>query len=464
MKSRIITGGQPLLTSMAVTLLFVLSPAVSSLAQSTAELSFMTPMQKTSMAGGAVSSQELLNGFVQQLFDESLNAGSKTRSGADMLSEPDKKLYAALKSKIKDIAEGKLLDSEIDIPISDLTDKLEWTKADIDGTDIIVDDKFNLEAFKKVIDKIGINVSRVIEALLVDCPYELYWFDKTAGLQWDFGAASAETEGDDCKLTLKGPFHIVMYVSADYAEQENATKTTKLKDVVSAVTKSIAKAQSIVDQYTGKSVLERLVAYRDEICSLTSYNTAAADNDNKVPFGNPWQLVWVFDEDESTTVVCEGYAKAFKYLCDLSGFEGVECLIVQGLMICGEQAGDHMWNILRMDDGRNYLVDVTNCDEGTIGYPDKLFMAYGPAGDFTQYTIGSVITYVYNDDTKELFGEANLTISAEPYSAATAIDGIATDNTAADGDAWYTIGGYRLDGSPAESGAYIHRGRIVIVK
>lgn len=31
------------------------------------------------------------------------------------------------------------------------------------------------------------------------------------------------------------------------------------------------------------------------------------------------ELIWVFDGDSSTNVVCEGYAKAFQYLCDLSG-------------------------------------------------------------------------------------------------------------------------------------------------
>jgi len=467
MKRKNVSGCQPFWASMAITLLFVLSPAVTSLAQSETVRSVSSPMQKISSASEGMSSQELLNGFVQQLLDESLNpgkAGSKTRSGADMLSEPDKKLYTALKTKIKDIAEGKLLDTEIDIPISELTDKLVWTKADLDGTDIVVGDMISQESFKKVLDKIGVNVTRVIEALLADCPYELYWFDKTAGLQWDFGTASAEKEGDDYKLTLKGPFHIIMYVSADYAQQENATKTTKVKDVVSTVSKAISKAQSIVDQYAGKSVLDRLIAYRDEICGLTSYNSGVIEKGKETPYGNPWQLVWVFDDDQSTTVACEGYAKAFKYLCDLSGFEGIECLIAQGLMICGEQAGDHMWNILRMDDGRNYLVDVTNCDEGTVGYPDKLFMAYGPEGGYTQYTIGSVITYAYDEDTKDLFGEANLTISPDPYTPTTSMAGIGLDKGAIDGDAWYTLGGYRLNGQPAESGAYIHQGRIIIVK
>ena len=33
-----------------------------------------------------------------------------------------------------------------------------------------------------------------------------------------------------------------------------------------------------------------------------------------------------------------------------------------------------MWNIVTMDDGNHYLVDITNCDEDSVGYPDKLFL------------------------------------------------------------------------------------------
>ena len=50
-------------------------------------------------------------------------------------------------------------------------------------------------------------------------------------------------------------------------------------------------------------------------------------------YGDPWQLVYVFDGDPSTNVVCEGYAKAFQYLCDLTRFDGdVTCRTVSGTM------------------------------------------------------------------------------------------------------------------------------------
>jgi len=78
-----------------------------------------------------------------------------------------------------------------------------------------------------------------------------------------------------------------------------------------------------------------------------------------------------------------------------------------------------MWNIMKMDDGKSYMVDVTNCDAGSIGAPDLLFMAYNPSGSYDQeYTFtvkNSSIGYTYDDDTKAAFQERELTISDTKY-------------------------------------------------
>ena len=123
--------------------------------------------------------------------------------------------------------------------------------------------------------------------------------------------------------------------------------------------------------------MEKLAAYKNKICELVSYNDAAADSMSTANGINPWQMIYVFDGSSSTKVVCEGYSKAFQYLCDLSSFSGdVECHTMGGTMSGGTGAGGHMWNVVTMDDGKNYLVDVTNCNTGTIGSPDKLFLAH----------------------------------------------------------------------------------------
>ena len=83
-----------------------------------------------------------------------------------------------------------------------------------------------------------------------------------------------------------------------------------------------------------------------------------------------------------------------------------------------------MWNIVRMEDGKNYLADVTNCDGtkgGTIsaGFPDKLFLA-GVSGTVstgylasltTYYGSSREITYVYDTKTGSLYNTDVLTLS-----------------------------------------------------
>lgn len=152
--------------------------------------------------------------------------------------------------------------------------------------------------------------------------------------------------------------------------------------------------------------------YRDDICYLTSYDYDAPDNK---PYGDPWQLIYVFDGDFSTNVVCEGYSKAFKYLCDQTSFDvDIDCRLVCGYM----NGGRHMWNIICMDGSNNYLVDVTNCDTGSSG-ADYLFLVGNSSGSvyggYTFYVNGSSISYKYYDETISTWGAENLALKTHSF-------------------------------------------------
>ena len=62
--------------------------------------------------------------------------------------------------------------------------------------------------------------------------------------------------------------------------------------------------------------------------------------------------------------VCEGYARAFKVLCDRAE---VPCLLVSGFA-----KEPHMWNMVQMENGNWYLVDVTWNDPVISGKTDKV--------------------------------------------------------------------------------------------
>ena len=88
-----------------------------------------------------------------------------------------------------------------------------------------------------------------------------------------------------------------------------------------------------------------------------THNNAYNSNVNSAP-ADAWECVsallgrW---GDEGP--VCEGYARAFKVLCDEAG---IPCVLVDGKAINSTNRPEaHMWNYVQMEDGKWYAVDVT---------------------------------------------------------------------------------------------------------
>jgi hypothetical protein len=63
--------------------------------------------------------------------------------------------------------------------------------------------------------------------------------------------------------------------------------------------------------------------------------------------------------------VCEGYAEAFKLLCDKYN---IPCALIVGDGISGSSSEPHMWNYVQMENGNWYAVDVTWDDQSSIYY------------------------------------------------------------------------------------------------
>lgn len=156
----------------------------------------------------------------------------------------------------------------------------------------------------------------------------------------------------------------------------------------------------------------RLWYYCRVIALYTEYDDDAyqASLKNTVYWRGPWSLISVLDGNDSTLSVCTGYAKAFKYLCDLSTFKSpwIDCQVVTG-----DAGGGHMWNIVRMNDGLNYLVDPTWADEGETAN-SAWFLRGDPTGTANRFTIeGS--TRTYDAWTISVFPPAERILSRNSY-------------------------------------------------
>lgn len=289
----------------------------------------------------------------------------------------------------------------------------------------------------KATNLVDIACDKALHALLSDYPFELFWFKKTAddsqlagGLNSKFEisirATNYEVIGQDVYFTDLAGFELYIAftftVANDYYYSTVELDEDLTADVVdpselSRATAAKANADAIIEKYKNYSDYDKLKAYHDEICKLTDYNNNAARLDADLYYGDPWQMVYVFDGDPDTTVVCEGYAKAFKYLCDNSSFtdKSLCCILASGTLYQNfSKLGDHMWNIVKMG-GKNYLVDITNDDENSL---TSLFLAEPMAGSAdTQYlfkfTNSTYFGYEYASNQAEVFGKDRIIMAPE---------------------------------------------------
>ena len=259
-------------------------------------------------------------------------------------------------------------------------------------------------------DMLGKDISNIVKYLMTDLPQDFYWYDKTKGYNIEAGGYSDGEQNYFNKSTLS------FAVSENYADKtvgmiNNRYLTVNPSKINSAKT-AVKNAQEIADEYSEMSDYNKILGYKNRICNLTEYNDSAADNNTNTPYGDPWQLVYVFDDDPDTNVVCEGYSKAFQYLCDLGG---IECYTVTGTMTGGTGAGPHMWNIVVLD-GKSYLVDITNCDSGSAGYPDLLLLKGASSSSSIGCTFNTnpKLTYIY-DVNSSIYPDAVLAVSTEDY-------------------------------------------------
>ena len=333
-------------------------------------------------------------------------------------------VYNEVKPMVKLVADGTRASTIFEIPGTWTKPKSEWG---ITG-EVISADALTAEASAAI--EAAFNLDALMQRMLSEMPYELYWFDKTEGIGMSYGVSlSGEI------LTVKN-LKLSMYISQAYAKINEGGATydpfTANTAKTSAAKRAAENATQVVAANTAKSDHEKLKAYLDYIKDAVSYNNEAANN-NATPYGDPWQLIYVFDNNPSTNVVCEGYAKAFKHLCDLSSFSESDllCSLVTGTMTVGTSAGPHMWNIVTFG-SRNYLVDVTNCDADTVGAPDKLFLCGAaenePSKKYTATAGSQSIVYEYDADTLSDYASSDLKLEEMPYSP-TSVSGLTVSGT-----------------------------------
>lgn len=357
-------------------------------------------------------SDDLFSGYVNEVFDiqesedqyEACAAIAPTYRIA--LDSKQETMYTVLKKKIQKVASGELASTEFDLKntVSSIY-SIAYTENDLgigsftaytaEGKRVITD---------KAINALKQKIRGLFSALVVDCPYEFYWCDKTYGCSY---TPYCEIKGNNCYLYIS---HIQFYVSADYS-QSGTTETFAVDTKkTGSASNAAANAASVVSAHASESDYDKLKSYKKVICDAVSYNKDVNENTN---YGDPWQLIYVFDGNSSTNVVCEGYSKAFQYLCSKSSWsdDTFRCISVTGMLIGSSgSGGGHMWNVVTLDYA-NYMVDITNSDEGAVASSSgRLFMTAADTGNGTSgnpysFKVQSdqTLYYYYDSDTTDIY-------------------------------------------------------------
>ena len=206
---------------------------------------------------------------------------------------------------------------------------------------------------------------------------------------------------------------------------------------------------------------------------LTKHN---AYNTNYDPQNSP-SIVWspmsaLQCTDDERGPVCEGYARAFKVLCD--GLD-IPCILAVG-DASGSRSStpeSHMWNEVKMNDGYWYAVDVTWNDPNPGGPKESgnenedwlLLGKYDIVNEWDNLTFAESHpnSLVYGQAQSAAWDFDNSTLIADyKFDPATGIAQVRP----AQNDNVYSILGVKLNKTPAdlEPGIYIINGRKVVIK
>lgn len=231
------------------------------------------------------------------------------------------------------------------------------------------------QAPQEVMDNL---ITPVFGALQMDHPEQFYWVDKVAGL-------SISVRGQAPSWTVTLTFAVIpSYRGADQGNNVYTLDRTRMNAAKS-------KAQEIVAALpAGAKDYEKVEAFNAWLCANVSYDNAAAGAN--APYGDASQIAGALLDGSA---VCEGYAKAFKYLCDLTD---VDCVLVTGRGNGKNGWEAHMWNYVKLG-GAWYMVDATWNESG---------------GEETKYLyIGSNTLNSYGDHQEQ--SASGITLAAEDF-------------------------------------------------
>lgn len=240
------------------------------------------------------------------------------------------------------------------------------------------------EEYKDFIAQVTFDMQSSLDAFLYDHP-EVFWL-RGGKYTMSIGASGSAGKG------YTGYLSKITY-TPDVAFSGADSLISAYDAAVSGVVSQI-RSTAYHDVNGQTKALELAMAAHDYLCDRLYYDSASYANYETTKDYRIFSSAGAFLDSVGTGVVCEGYAKAFKVLCDNLG---IPCILISGVVIQNGKQEGHMWNGVQID-GKWYLTDVT-WDDGGSGKTYKYFMVGDitsgrtSSGNFSGSSLSMVFTY-----------------------------------------------------------------------
>lgn len=247
-------------------------------------------------------------------------------------------------------------------------------KDNTEGTEIILPKTITLsfpkgageEEIKARVSETVLAITQpAIDALLYDNP-EIFYVRMGGENSSTFSVTHRKQENADGEVIYMRKLVFMM-------QTEDLTEGATLSEEIAAL-------QAAIHAFavTGESRYEKLLSIQTQLSAAVTYDSGAYR-----PHCAAGALI-------DGRAVCDGYAKAFKLLCNR---EGIPCVIVAGVAKQNGKSEPHAWNYVQMEDGLWYGVDTTWDDVGPIatkhyflvGAEESAFLdSHVPNGKFSE--------------------------------------------------------------------------------
>ncbi|MBQ7231690.1 MAG: hypothetical protein IJX07_00445, partial [Bacillales bacterium] len=178
---------------------------------------------------------------------------------------------------------------------------------------------------------------------------EVFWLDSS---KLGFKVEALPPDGSTTKITFQVSGKFTNYFQDGYQnEQQVEQDITSINQAISGIINSLSGTD-----------YDKIKKIHDYLIDKNEYNGSSS------PSEKAWEIssALYYGSTEKSNIdnpVCEGYARAFKVLCDKLN---IPCVLVSGDGVSGGTREPHMWNYVQLD-GAWYAVDVT-WDDPTYRY------------------------------------------------------------------------------------------------